>query len=148
VIPSPNPAGTIDTAVSNGTTYYYVVTVSNGTCTSPNSAEVPAKPVCTPPLAPINVTAVADPNDATSGNIFVSWTPATSGPTPTGYTLSRGTGATGPFTATVTNQTPTKYMDSGANLKPNGTMFYYVVSAGNAGGTCVSGNSTLATSRP
>jgi fibronectin type 3 domain-containing protein len=146
VVPSPNPAGTIDTAVTNGTTYYYMVTVSNGTCTSPNSAEVSAKPVCTPPLAPINVTAVADPNDATSGNIFVSWTPATSGPTPTGYTLSRGTGATGPFTATVTNQTPTKYMDSGANLKPNGTTFYYVVTASNAGGTCVSGNSTPAAS--
>ncbi|HJX64835.1 MAG TPA: fibronectin type III domain-containing protein [Polyangia bacterium] len=142
VVSNPNPAGTVDTAVANGTTYYYVVTVSNGTCTSPNSTEVPAKPVCTPPLAPINVTAVPDPNDATSGNIFVSWAPATSGPTPTGYTLSRGTSATGPFTAVSPNQIPAKYTDSGTNLKPNGTTFYYVVSASNAGGTCASGNST------
>ncbi|MGB8294590.1 MAG: fibronectin type III domain-containing protein [Polyangia bacterium] len=145
VVPNPNPAGTIDTAVSNGATYYYVVTVSNGTCTSPNSTEVSAKPACTPPLAPINVTAVQDPNDATSGNIFVSWSPAASGPTPTGYAVLRGTSATGPFSQAVTNQTPTKFTDLGTTLKalnPNGTIYYYEVDASNAGGTCVSGSST------
>jgi fibronectin type 3 domain-containing protein len=145
VVPNPNPAGTIDTAVSNGATYFYVVTISNGTCTSPNSTEVSAKPACTPPLAPTGVTAVSDPNDPTSGNIFVSWAAATSGPTPTGYTVLRGTSATGPFSQAATNQTPTKFTDLGTTLKvlnPNGTTYYYVVNASNAAGTCVSGNST------
>jgi fibronectin type 3 domain-containing protein len=145
VVPNPNPAGTIDTAVSNGTTYYYVVTVSNGTCTSPNSTEVSAKPVCAPPDKPTNVAAIPDPNDPTSGNIFVSWTAATTGPAPTGYTVLRGTSATGPFSAASTNQTPVKFTDLGTALKllnPNGTTYYYEVNASNAGGTCVSGNST------
>jgi fibronectin type 3 domain-containing protein len=145
VVSNPNPAGTIDTAVSNGTTYYYVVTVSNGTCTSPNSTEVSAKPACTPPLAPINVAAVADPNN--NGNIDVSWTPQSTGPTPTGYTVSRATSATGQFTAVSTNQTPTKFTDvaTTTNLSPGAT-FYYEISATNASGTCVSVNSTPAVS--
>ena len=140
VIPNPNPAGTIDTVVNNGTSYYYVVTVSNGTCTSPNSAEVTAKPVCTPPLVPINVAAVADNSN---GNINVSWAPATTGPTPTGYTVSHGTNATGPFTVVATNQTPTTFADPGTGLTA-GTTYYYVVSASNASGTCASVNSGAA----
>jgi fibronectin type 3 domain-containing protein len=137
VVPNPNPAGTIDTVVSNGTSYYYVVTVSNGTCTSPNSSEVSAKPVCTPPLVPINVAAAADNSN---GNITVSWDPAASGPTPTGYTVSYGTSATGPFTVVATNQTPKTFTDPGTGLTP-GTTYYYVVSASNASGTCASVNS-------
>jgi fibronectin type 3 domain-containing protein len=140
VIPNPNPAGTIDTVVNNGTSYYYVVTVSNGSCTSPNSAEVTAKPVCTPPLVPINVAAVADNSN---GNINVSWAPATTGPTPTGYTVSHGTNATGPFTVVATNQTPTTFADPGTGLTA-GTTYYYVVSASNASGTCASVNSGAA----
>jgi hypothetical protein len=101
-------------------------------------------PACTPPLVPINVVATPDPNDATSGNIYVSWAGADSGSTPTGYTLLRGTSANGPFTAASTNQTPAKYTDFGTSLKLlnlNGTTYYYEVYASNAGGTCVSGNS-------
>jgi Disintegrin./Fibronectin type III domain. len=142
VVPSPNPAGTIDTAVTNGTNYYYVVTVSNGTCTSPNSTEVSAKPICTPPLAPINVAAVADNS---TGNINVAWNPAATGPTPTGYTVSRGTSATGPFAAVGPNQTAATFRDPGAGLSA-GTTYFYEVSASNAGGTCASPNSTPAVS--
>jgi fibronectin type 3 domain-containing protein len=138
VVPNPNPAGTIDTAVTNGTSYYYIVTVSNGTCTSPNSTEVSAKPVCTPPLVPINVAAVADDS---SGNINVAWNPAATGPTPTGYIVSRGTSATGPFAAVGPGQTAATFRDPGAGLNA-GTTYYYEVSASNAGGTCASVNST------
>jgi len=144
IVPNPNPAGTIDTAVTNGNAYYYVVSVSNGTCTSPNSASVSTTPVCTPPLVPITVAAVADPNN--NGSIDVSWKAQTTGPTPTGYTVSRGT-TTATLTAVATNQTPAKFTDvaSPTNLSP-GVTYYYEVSASNANGTCASGNSTPAVS--
>jgi len=77
----------------------------------------------------------------------VSWAPATTGPTPTGYTVSRATSATGQFAAMSTNQTPTKFTDvaTSTNLSPGAT-FYYEISASNASGTCVSANSTPAIS--
>jgi fibronectin type 3 domain-containing protein len=137
VVPNPNPAGTVDTAVSNGTTYYYVVTTSNGACTSPNSNEVFAKPICTPPVAPTGVTAT--PNNS-NGNITVAWGAVD---TATGYTVSRGTSASGPFLAQSTNQTAATFTDLGTGLIA-GTAYYYVVSACNASGTCVSGNSNPA----
>jgi len=137
VVPNPNPAGTIDTAVSNGTTYYYVVTASDGACTSPNSNEVSAKPVCIPPAVPTGVTAT--PNTS-NGNITVGWSTVTGA---TGYTVSRGTSASGPFAAVSTNQTAATFPDLGTGLTA-GTAYYYVVSSCNASGTCVSGNSTPA----
>jgi cellulose 1,4-beta-cellobiosidase len=140
IVPSPNPAGTIDTAVTNDTTYHYVVTASNGTCTSPGSSEVTATPKCTPPGIPISVAAVPDPLN--NGNIKVSWEPEPTGPTPTGYTVSRGT-TTATFTAVGTNQTPKNFTDSAANLIA-GTNYYYEVSASNASGNCASLNSAPA----
>jgi len=139
VVPNPNPAGTIDTAVSNGTTYYYVVTASDGVCTSPNSNEVTAKPVCIPPTAPTGVTATANNSN---GNITVGWSTVNLA---TGYTVSRGTSASGPFTAVSTNQTAATFTDLGTGLTA-GITYYYVVSACNASGTCVSSNSTPAVS--
>jgi fibronectin type 3 domain-containing protein len=139
VVPSPNPSGTIDTAVSNGTTYYYVVTASDGVCTSPNSNEVTAKPVCIPPTAPTGVTATANNSN---GNITVGWSTVNLA---TGYTVSRGTSASGPFTAVSTNQTAATFTDLGTGLTA-GITYYYVVSACNASGTCVSSNSTPAVS--
>jgi fibronectin type 3 domain-containing protein len=145
IVPNPNPAGTIDTAVTNGTTYYYVVTVSSGGCTSPNSNEVSAKPACTPPHVPTTVTAVPDPLN--NGSIKVSWVPDPNGPTPTGYTVSRSTSATPPssFAAVSTNQIPNNFTDPGTGLVA-GTTYYYEVSASNASGTCASDNSTPAVS--
>jgi fibronectin type 3 domain-containing protein len=135
-----NPAGTSDTAVSNGTTYYYVVTASDGSCTSPNSNEVPAKPVCIPPAVPTGVTATANNSN---GNITVGWSTVNLA---TGYTVLRGTSASGPFDQVVANnQTAASVTDLGTSLTA-GTTYYYVVSACNASGTCVSSNSTPAVS--
>ena len=139
VVPSPNPAGTVDTAVTNGTTYYYVVTSSNGACTSPISSEASAKPVCTPPAVPTGVTATPDNGN---GNITVGWNTVDGA---TGYTVSRGTSASGPFTAVSTNKTAANFTDPGTGLTA-GTSYYYVVSSCNASGTCVSANSTPAVS--
>jgi fibronectin type 3 domain-containing protein len=130
-----------DTAstLQNGTTYYYIVTASDSTCTSPNSTEVSAKPVCVAPTVPTGVTATANNSN---GSISVSWGIPTG--SPTGYTVSRSTSATGTFTAVSTNQTAVTYSDSTGLTA--GTTYYYVVNASNAGGTCASVNSTPAVS--
>jgi fibronectin type 3 domain-containing protein len=126
-----------DAVLVNDTKYYYVVTASNGTCASPNSIEVSATPVCIPPVVPANVAAEAD---NTNGHITVSWD-AVSGAT--GYTVSRGVSASGPFVAASTNQTAATFTDSGLAA---GTNYYYVVNASNAAGTCASVFSTPAVS--
>jgi len=128
----------LDIAATNGTKYYYVVTASNTLCTSPGSTEVSATPVCTPPAVPTGVAATANNSN---GNIGVSWGTVTDA---TGYTVSRGNALAGPFTAVSTNQTAATYTDSTGLVA--GTVYYYVVSASNAGGTCASNNSSPAVS--
>ena len=81
-----------DTAVSNGTTYYYQVAAVNAVDTGPGSNERSATP--TPPPPP---TAPGAPNltAASAGNASVAlgWTaPASDGGSPiTGYEIWRGT---------------------------------------------------------
>ena len=41
-----------DTSLTNGTTYYYVVSAVSAGCESTNSTQVTATPVCAPPPAP------------------------------------------------------------------------------------------------
>jgi len=124
-------------ALLNDTKYFYVVSASNSTCTSPNSTEVSATPACAPPVVPSNVAAAAD---TSNGRITVSWDAVTNA---TGYTVSRGASASGPFTPVSTNQTAASYADSGLTA---GTTYYYVVNASNAAGTCASLYSTPAVS--
>jgi len=126
-----------DAALVNDIKYYYVVTASNGTCASPNSIEVSATPVCVPPVVPANVAAKADD---TNGHIAVSWDAVLGA---TGYTVSRGVSASGPFVAASTDQTAATFTDSGLAA---GTNYYYVVNASNAVGTCASVFSTPAVS--
>jgi hypothetical protein len=62
-----NPSSTIyaDSGLSDGTTYYYVVSASNQAGTSPDSAEIAAKPVVPPTF---RSSAQAAPNPVTQGN--------------------------------------------------------------------------------
>ena len=126
-----------DSALSNGTKYYYVVSAGNGACTSPNSTEVFATPVCVPPAVPTAITATANQS---TGAITVSWGTVAAA---TGYTVSRGTSAAGPFSAVSTNKTAASFTDSGV---ATGTTYYYVVSASNSGGACSSASSSPAVS--
>jgi fibronectin type 3 domain-containing protein len=126
-----------DAALVNDTKYYYVVSASNGTCTSRNSVEVSATPVCIPPAVPANVAAKADNSN---GRITVSWD-AVNGAT--GYTVTRGVSGSGPFVAASTNQTAATFTDSGLAA---GTNYFYVVNASNGAGTCASVYSTPAVS--
>jgi hypothetical protein len=120
-----------DTGLACGTTYFYVVTASNGTCSSGNSAQsstTTATCTCTPPAAPTGVAT----SGATQTSLNVSWT-ASSGAT--SYTILRSTTSGGPYTSVGTSTT-TSFADSGLTCN---TSYFYVVQASN--GTCASGNS-------
>ncbi len=131
---SSTPAFT-DTTVANGTTYYYVITASNGSCNSVNSIEVPAAPLCVPPSVPTNVTATPD-----NKQVVLAWTASTGGAAL--YRVSRGTAAAGPFTSIAT-PAGIGYTDVGVT---NGTTYYYVVSASN--GSCSSADTVAIPATP
>jgi hypothetical protein len=123
-----------NTGLNCNTTYFYVVTASNGTCASGNSAQASATTAtctCTPPAAPTGVTATA--NGQTAAN--VSWTASTGA---TSYTIFRSTTSGGPYTQVGTSTT-TSFADSGLTCN---TTYFYVVTASN--GSCASGNSAQA----
>jgi fibronectin type 3 domain-containing protein len=132
------PSGTayVDSTVSNGTKYFYVVAAVNATGPSGNSAEVSATPA-----APVQVPAVPLGLVATAGNAQVSltWT-ASSGAT--SYHVKRATTSGGPYTQIGAPGAAT-YTDSGLT---NGTTYYYVVSALNSAGE--STNSGQASAKP
>ncbi len=137
-VASPTGATYTDTAVTNGTTYYYVVTAVSANGESANSNQASATPSATPsaptaPSAPANLTAAG-------GNQQVSlfWT-ASSGAT--SYNVKRSTASGGPYT-TVASPTNASYSDTGVS---NGTTYYYVVTAVNTAGESANSNQASAT---
>ncbi len=113
-------------SLTNGTTYYYVVTAINGYGESAISAEVSATPeaAVVAPSSPASIDALAG-----NGEITVSWTPSADATsynlywaTTPGVTISAGTplpGVTSPFIHTG---------------RTNGLTHYYVVTAVNSAG--------------
>jgi len=89
-----------------------------------------------PPSPPTNLI-----GSVAGSTVSLSWTASAGSPTPTGYTLYRGTVHGGPYTAIKSGLTTTSTTDTPAN----GTYFYTV--AGFVGGLVsgVSGNGTTAT---
>jgi fibronectin type 3 domain-containing protein len=118
-----NTTGTsyVDTGLTQGTTYYYVFTAINGVAESGPSAEISAAPLL-PPTAPTGLTAAAG-----NAQVTLSWTPVSGA---TGYIVQRAPTSNGAY-ATIASPTTTSYTDTGLT---NGTSYYYVVSAVNAGG--------------
>ncbi len=129
---TPNPTGTTfaDSAVTAGTTYFYVVSATSTGHEGPNSTQVSA----TPPLPPAAPTNLAD--TAGNGQVALSWT-ASAGAS--SYTVKRSTVAGGPYTALTPNPTGTTFTDSTVT---NGTTYFYVVSATNAAGEGGNSNET------
>ena len=123
-----------DSNVVNGTKYYYVVSASNGSCSSGHSVQVPITPACAPPSAPTGVTPTAG-----DGQISLAWTAS---PGATLYRVSRNTTGTGTFTQIATPAS-SSYLD---RTLVNGTKYYYVVAASN--GSCWSANSLVASATP
>ena len=116
-----------DVGLTNGTTYYYVVTAvdtSNNESADSNEASVVpdgSLPDTTPPAAPSGVAASAG-----DGQVGVSWN-ANGESDLAGYDVYRGTSAGGPYSrlngALLTN---TSYTDTAVT---NGTTYFYVVVA-------------------
>jgi fibronectin type 3 domain-containing protein len=134
-IAAPTSANSTDTGLTNGTTYYYVVSALNAAGESANSPQVSATPAApaTPPAAPTGL-------QATAGNAQVSltWTASTGA---TSYHVKRSTTNGGPYNQ-VAAPTATNDVDSGLT---NGTTYYYVVSALNAVGESVNSSQASAT---
>jgi fibronectin type 3 domain-containing protein len=134
-IAAPASANYTDTGLTNGTTYYYVVSAVDSAGESANSSQVSATPVA-PPAPPATPTGL----QATAGNaqVVLSWN-ASAGAT--SYNVLRSTTSGGTYTAVAT-PTGTNYTDTGLT---NGTTYYYVVSASNAAGTSANSSQVSAT---
>ncbi len=109
-----------DTGLANGTTYYYVVAATNGSGSSANSTQVNA---LTAPPAPADLVALG-----WNGAVDLGWTPASGA---TSYSVKRATTSGGAYTTLASGVASPAYSDTTA---VDGTTYYYVVSATNAGG--------------
>jgi fibronectin type 3 domain-containing protein len=131
---APTTTSFTDTGLANGTIYYYVVSALNASGESANSSQASATPTLPPPpSAPTGVGAAAG-----NQQVSVSWT-ASSGAT--SYHVKRSTTSGGPYTQ-VGAPTTISFTDTGLT---NGTAYYYVVSALNAGGESANSSEVNAT---
>jgi DNA gyrase inhibitor GyrI len=105
-----------NTGLSNGTTYYYVVSALNAGGESANSAPASVTPQ---PFAPTDLSATA----VSSSQINLVWNQFTNA---SSYNVKRSTTNGGPYAVIASGVTATNYPDS--NLA-GGTVYYYVVSA-------------------
>jgi len=123
-VSSPTATSFTDTGLTDGTTYYYVVSAVNAAGESANSSQASATPAApqTAPPVPANL-------KATAGNaqVGLTWN-ASAGAT--SYHVKRSTTNGGPYTQ-VAAPASTSDTDSGLT---NGTTYYYVVSAVNTAG--------------
>lgn len=127
----------IDTGVTNGTTYHYVVSGVNASGEGPDSSQASATPQAPqPPPAPANLTATAGKKKVT-----LSWS-ASAGAT--SYTVKRSTTSGGPYTVIANGVAGTSYTNTGLT---SGVTYYYVVSAVNAAGESPHSTQASATSR-
>jgi len=134
VVTSVTTTNYTDTGLTNGMTYYYVVTASNTSGESSNSPQTSATPNLAPPAAPTNLTA-----NAGNQQVGLNWTAASGA---VSYNLKRGTTSNGPYGTVASGLSATNYTD---NTVVNGTTYYYVVTAVNGGGESSNSNQASAT---
>ena len=134
-VAAPTTTSDTDTGLTNGTTYYYVVSALNSAGESANSPQVSATPAApaAPPASPTGL-------QATAGNAQVNLTWSASAGA-TSYHVKRSTTNGGPYTQVAA---PTTTSDADTGLT-NGTTYYYVVSALNAAGESANSSQVSAT---
>jgi Glycoside hydrolase family 44 len=128
-----------DTGLTNGTSYFYVVSAVNASGESANSSQASGTPASSSPTS--SVPAAPTALMATPGNqqVSLTWT-ASSGAT--SYHVKRATVSGGPYTQ-VAAPASNSYVNTGLT---NGTPYFYVVSALSATGE--STNSSPASATP
>ena len=127
VVASPSSTSFTDTGLTNGTTYFYVVSAVNSAGESANSSQVSATPQAIAPAPPSGLTMKA----TKPGTLVLRWVQSpTPGVTQNGIYRRTG-GGTYPTTPTVKIPAATGYSDNGLASR---TTYCYVVTAFNAGG--------------
>ncbi len=139
-IAAPTSTTFTDTGLTNGTTYFYVVSALNSAGESANSTAASAKPTA-PSQSQTQIPPVPTSLIATAGNAQISLTWAISSGA-TSYHVKRSTTTGGPYTQ-VSAPTATAFTDTSLT---NGTKYFYVVSALNTAGE--SANSAEANATP
>jgi hypothetical protein len=123
----------IDAGLTNGTTYWYVVSGTNACGESANSAEVSATPMAVqpPPSAPTQLNAVS-----VKAKVTLTWAQSSS-PGVTHNKIYRSTTAGGPYAELVSISANTSYTDMEVTRR---TMYYYVVTAASGQGESAPSN--------
>lgn len=122
-----------DTGLTNGTIYFYVVTVVNSNGESQPSTQVTVTPKISIPGVPAGITATAGDTKVT-----LTWGSVA---TATSYNVKRAVITGGPYT-TVATPTTNAVVDTGLT---DGTKYFYVISAVNSGGQSTNSSEVNAT---
>jgi uncharacterized repeat protein (TIGR02543 family) len=112
-----------DTGLTNGTTYYYVVSAINSVGESADSTRASATPLLVVPSAPAGLSATSS-----STQVRLVWN-ETAGAN--SYTVKRSWANNGPYEVLAENLLTPSYLDTGLT---NGSTYYYKVSASNDAG--------------
>ena len=130
-----------DTGLTDGVTYFYVVTAFDGTSESASSTEATAVPLDDQPAVPTSLTATDRPNDQ-GGTVDLAWTPSASGDV-TEQRLYRRTASTSYSGPVQTfSSTTSAFADTGLD---SATTFFYVVTAFDGTNESASSNEVFAT---
>jgi len=128
-IATPTSTSYTNSGLTNGTTYYYVVSAVNSAGESGNSSQVSATPQAPAATAtPTNVKASSGPP---KGGVTFSWTQSTAPGVTQNYIYRRTNPGSYPSTPTVKVTATTAYVDT--KLK-SGTTYCYEVTAVSSGG--------------
>ena len=139
-IASPTSTTYTNTGLTNGTTYYYVVSAVNSIGESPNSSQVAATPKATAPAAPTGLTA----NAVKAGRMNLHWTQSTSSGITQNRIYRRTSSGTYPSTPLAAIAPTTSYAD---NTVTRHVAYCYVVTAVSAGGESARSNESCATAK-
>nr|WP_064745720.1 pectinesterase family protein [Paenibacillus sp. UNC451MF] len=131
--------GYTDKDLTNGTTYYYIVSAANAVGEGVNSVEVSATP--TAPVTPVQPPAAPSGLIATAAisQVGLQWSSVTDAAS---YNVKRSTTKGGTYTTIATNVTDTAFTDTGLT---NFITYYYVVTAVKQGGESSNSSEVSAT---